>query len=780
MAYKNVPNQPGIKYDSVNRTYLVYRIVKGEEQYQGQIKSLAEAIRVRDAFVKALPAETMAEFNVRTKKGKGKIDTKELQKASRWFYKRGEVDSPNYFDLKDKQLRKVRSNVARGKPPGKFSKINQFTPLKPHQQRKILKEFPEANFDLWKKGFDSNIDTQRSSAVDSFIARGYKPAFWNVKNLPKKTQELIIEAFGKEAKAAGTPIRFGPGRKLGITPTENLRLNKIIDGFVRNMGKTHPYAFSTNRPENWIITQMHRAADANNPDYKMLRNEAGKIIGASEKGVDYYHVNSMKGNLISSHPEAEQISKFVSIAKKARADIPTSLLKIFPKGFDQKLLSSNRAYTDLLRWLDNTQGRRVVANAINVHHAGEGAVAGSPALARDLQLLTAQDNLSAASIRMAIETDLDKGRNPFTSEGSRIPELKEKGIRLNVRGVEYGVGPETPEAGLKRIEKASLSKLQAQLKIDPKLGGFANFLKQAVIGSKTNAGGMCKIPSIMQNVAGGGRIGFAAGSNCAAEMEIAINKNPIKVTQEIAELPGNKTINTFKNTAKGLLGTLGKFGTKAAPLAALAVAGAAIEPLVKQFVADDPNTYLTNENQMKGMLLATIEGETPKVDEEILKWQLPTLGAATAAGAIPGAKTAYLERRGIGPTGPLPEGVGKTRAALGIKGVLGKALGATFSPLAVAATLPLTVAAQRKGGTEWGDIATDPMNWMAPAFASSGYEAASKGITNPMLLKALRLGISPSVLRTIASRFGIPGLLISGGLWGYDKWKNRSINDPED
>ena len=262
------------------------------------------------------------------------------------------------------------------------------------------------------------------------------------------------------------------------------------------------------------------------------------------------------------------------------------------------------------------------------------------------------------------------------------------------------------------------------------------------------------------------RVGCAEG--CLA---VVAKNEPGKITRVLETLP---------QKARGFLSLLGKGGAKAAPLAALAAVGAGIEPLVKQFVADDPNTYLTNENQMKGMLLATIEGETPKVDDEILKWQMPALGAATAAGAIPGAGETYRARRGIGPTGPLPEGVGKTRAALGIKGVLGKALGATFSPLAVAATLPLDIASQRKGGTEWGDIATDPMNWMAPAFASSGYEMASKGIKNPMLLKALRLGISPRTLKLVASRFGLPGLAISAGMWGYDKWKNRSVNDPED
>ena len=39
----------------------------------------------------------------------------------------------------------------------------------------------------------------------------------------------------------------------------------------------------------------------------------------------------------------------------------------------------------------------------------------------------------------------------------------------------------------------------------------------------------------------------------------------------------------------------------------------------------------------------------------------------------------------------MQKGVGPARAALGIKGVLGKALGASFSPLAVAATLPMKI-----------------------------------------------------------------------------------------
>jgi len=275
----------------------------------------------------------------------------------------------------------------------------------------------------------------------------------------------------------------------------------------------------------------------------------------------------------------------------------------------------------------------------------------------------------------------------------------------------------------------------------------------------------------------GGRIGYALGSGTINCVNQKLTKQPVESSMALKTTEG---IGKVRGAATNFLKLLGKGGARAAPLAALAAVGAAIEPLVKQFRIDDPTTYLTDESQMKGMLLATIEGETPKVDEEILKWQYPGRAAATAAGAIPGASAVYKARRGIPEAkfiGPMQKGVGPTRAALGLSGVLGKALGASFSPLAVAATLPLTVAAQRKGGTEWGDIATDPMNWMAPAFASTGAEMASKGIKNPLLLKALRLGMSPKSLSIVSRRFGLPGLAISAGLWGYDKWKNRSIND---
>jgi len=257
------------------------------------------------------------------------------------------------------------------------------------------------------------------------------------------------------------------------------------------------------------------------------------------------------------------------------------------------------------------------------------------------------------------------------------------------------------------------------------------------------------------------RVGCADG--CLA----AVAKNePGKITRALTTLP---------DKAKSLFGLLRRGGVRAAPYAAIAAAGAIAEPLVKQFRNDDPTTYMTDENQQKGVLLSLLEAETPKVDREILKWHYPALGAG-AATAIPGSGEVYKARRALRPDkliGPMEKGVGPVRAALGLKGVLGKVAAGTFSPLAAAVTTPLSIAAQRSGGSEWADIATDPFNWMGPAFASTGAEMATRAMPSTGILsKAIRLGMSPAALRVL-SKGGVYGLLASAGLTGYDWWKER-------
>jgi hypothetical protein len=276
----------------------------------------------------------------------------------------------------------------------------------------------------------------------------------------------------------------------------------------------------------------------------------------------------------------------------------------------------------------------------------------------------------------------------------------------------------------------------------------------------------------------GGRIGYALGSATIKCVNTKLANDPVRSSMALRTTEG---IGKMRGAATNFLKMLGRGGVKAAPYAAIGALGVAAEPLVKKFYIDDPTTYLTDENQQKGFLLSMIEAETPKVDQEILNWQYPGMAAATAAGAIPGAGAVYKARRGIAPSrdfiGPMHKGVGKTRAALGLSGVLGKALGASFSPLAAAATTPFHIASQRKAGTDWADIAASPGNWMGPAFMGGGYKMAAAGIKNPTLLKALRLGMSPRALM-LGSRFGLAGLLGTAGLAGYDMYKNLRKKEP--
>ena len=839
MAYQNVPNEPHIKYNPVSKIYMVTRIIKGKNQYQGGITSLTKAKQIRDKFVKALPAETTAQTNIRTKTFSGNIDPKELNKASRFFYKRGEIASPNYLELNSTQKDKILQNVSRGTTPGKFSANTQFTPLKKSAQNKILKQFPDADFTIYKYGFNDAVDRPTFDAVKSFIKRGYKPAFYNVKSLPEKTQNIIVEAFGKEADEAGTPIRFGPGRKFGISGKENAVLNQRITNFIRDTGQTYPYAFSFDKSENWMIAQMARAAKTN-PAYKVLTNDAGKIIGASENGVEYYHANSKMGNLITNHPEAKKVSKFVEVARNSKANIPQALAKAFPKGFDRTLLRNDRAYTDLLQWLDNSQGRRRVQNAIEVHHAGAGGVGGNPALAKDLQLLTRRDNLIANEIKVQI---LD---NDF----SRVQELKDKGIRLNVGGKEYGAGFETAEKGLKRIETQAAAQLAERLKTDPKLSGFSKFLEQDVIGFGTAArqnalagGDICKLPEISGKASGGSAV------SCVEAVDDALEKNPKKLAQDINKSNAGGAFNKLKNSSTKFLTALkdnpnllrGRFGTLAALGVGTVAAGVGAGALVKQFRNDDPSTYLTNDSQMEGMIISDVEQKGKEVDDNILldnQFKLELAGAAGLTAPIAGQvyKTA---RAGTPPLLESPlefdqelktlkrtirqithpggkkakriseagqqvirnsririnelnetiqaakvgkEGSGVFRSAFGLeKGVLGKGLWALGAPIVQVPSTLGYIAQDVREGKDAGEIATNPLNYLGAAFMNPSVKALAKAGASRGLLGIASLGLAG----TAAGAVALPAISIGAGLatlgtLGYQGYKLFTGRDRAD
>ena len=209
----------------------------------------------------------------------------------------------------------------------------------------------------------------------------------------------------------------------------------------------------------------------------------------------------------------------------------------------------------------------------------------------------------------------------------------------------------------------------------------------------------------------------------------------------------------------------GKYG-------AIAAAGAAGAGLVKTFMNDDPTTYLSNEDQQKNMLISMITDpvvDEPKSDAAILDYQLPAIGAGAVAGTAAVAPST-IEASRKGALGAEKRGVTRT----GLR-TLGRGLASLGTPLGLLATEPLFIGGQIAEGDSLGEIATDPINYLGAAFTDPATRLATKGVS-PGIAKAMRLGISPSVLKTVSRRFGLPGLALSLGISGYetfDDYRNK-------
>jgi hypothetical protein len=248
---------------------------------------------------------------------------------------------------------------------------------------------------------------------------------------------------------------------------------------------------------------------------------------------------------------------------------------------------------------------------------------------------------------------------------------------------------------------------------------------------------------------------------CAA----AIEADPVRAATKLEELkPTSAALGKVRNAARSFLNFAGKGKT----FAVTAGVGAGAGALVKAFRNDDPETYLTNDKQANAMILDTADqlereerqaavGDAPELlDESAIGAEL-----GLAAAAVPGSKKLFDARK--------KKGFGAVRAGLG---PVGKALSGFATPLGIAATTPLNVASQVYAGDSVEDIATDPLNYLGPAFAGTLTKEATRGM-NPtgMLSKALRLGMNPATIRAGSKFLGLPGLALSLGYEGYDQYK---------
>ena len=173
---------------------------------------------------------------------------------------------------------------------------------------------------------------------------------------------------------------------------------------------------------------------------------------------------------------------------------------------------------------------------------------------------------------------------------------------------------------------------------------------------------------------------------------------------------------------------------------------------------------------LKTMILNPINEPDEKITEDEVnffdKATLPAVGTAAAAGtAVVAPSTIKAARsRALGST---QSGFTKT----GLK-TLGRGLGALGTPAGLLATEPFFLGSQIAEGDSLAEMATQPMNYLGAAFAGPIDKFATKGLS-PAIAKTMRLGISPSVLKTVSRRFGIPGLALSSGISAYEMFRNK-------
>ena len=228
--------------------------------------------------------------------------------------------------------------------------------------------------------------------------------------------------------------------------------------------------------------------------------------------------------------------------------------------------------------------------------------------------------------------------------------------------------------------------------------------------------------------------------------------------------------NAVKNNPQGLFQKIVNFAKSPGfkTFSAAGVAGAIGSAIVKEFRNDDPTTYLSNEDQQKNMLVAMatdpITTELPRPD--ILDFQLPLAGAL-AAGSIAATapKTIEASRSNLKFASRSP-GVEKKKPGIIKTGfrTLGRGLGVAASPGLLAPLAAMDITRQVSEGDSPVDIATDPLNYLYPAFSEQtpkltrGLPAAARKIAS---LGLGRLGL------TVLSRAGLAGLGLSLGIQGY-------------
>ena len=345
----------------------------------------------------------------------------------------------------------------------------------------------------------------------------------------------------------------------------------------------------------------------------------------------------------------------------------------------------------------------------------------------------------------------DGDESPGIYRGQKYKDLKGHVKLFNNYSKEFqkGFGIDTPIMEYKPGEKLVASNLVKNFdKLTPEAQLNVTELANRGIGIRTQA---VPIAQMIQDTGDAKlikrfetRIGCAEG--CLVK---TANEQPSKFLRIYDSLKGFIKSPGFKSfTAAGAVGAIGT-------------------ALVKEFRNDDPLTYLSNEDQQKNMLVdmatkpITREFERPS----ILDYQLPAMGATLAgATALSAPSTIRASQTNLKFATRAPGVERKKPGVVRTAGrVLGRGLGVAASPALLAPFAAADIAGQVAEGDSLTDIATNPFNYLYPAFADQTPKL-TRGLS-PTLRKIARLNLGKAALRGV-SRGGLLGLGLSLGVEG--------------
>ena len=563
-----------------------------------------------------------------------------------------------------------------------------------------------------------------------------------------KTIKLLEE---KKPINPKTGLPYTQEEFIDLTKGQKTKLSARLRGIKRKDLKYKPrQGYYPEKDANRLINYMKLAAEkqesagipAAERTYINVFDDNNKFVGVNDirKNQLFTHVDynlgkegALAGKIITQHPDYANMQEFFKAAKRFKYESPDKLLGSYFTKYE-RVPTYNEIFTFFTTNRDAPL-KTFKNNSLTLQH--QQLMIKEPT--GPFQLLTQIKNTEAATIM----NRFNKGEI-----SSQLADYELKKIGAAQEGL--GVAPETitPGKGLGVAKRETVKLFKDAVKVNPNVPQdmaaklMINEISKLKPGTKAYKT-ICELGKFE-----GGPVQDCV-NRVAQEPEKFANKFK-NITAESGPLAKikNASVNFLKS------GGFKTFGAGAA-------VGTAVG-LVKLFKNDDPTTYLSNEDQQKNMLVDTLT-QPVSIDIErpaILDYQLPALGATiagTTALAAPSTIKAS-KSRSLGIERKKPVGPVKT----GLR-VLGRGLGVAASPALLAPFAAGDIASQIAAGDSPTDIATDPLNYLYPAFADQTPKL-TRGLS-PTLRKIARLGLPKLALRGL-SRAGIGGFAASAAIQG--------------